>query len=55
MTKSSLRERCIVSAEVPPQVRERLERLAAAADRSLSAEVRRALSEHLVRESERRP
>jgi hypothetical protein len=42
-------EKRIVSAQVPGSMREALERLAEREDRTLSAEVRRALSEHLER------
>jgi predicted transcriptional regulator len=43
----------IVSAQVPTRTREQLLRLASRADRSLSAEIRRALAEHLAREGEK--
>jgi hypothetical protein len=41
--------RCIVSTQVTSSVRAELERRAAEADRSLSAQVRRAIHEHLER------
>jgi predicted transcriptional regulator len=41
--------RSIVSAQVSQPVREKLERLADEADRTLSAEVRRALTAHIMR------
>ena len=40
-------EKTIVSAQIPVALRVGLEKLAADADRTLSAEVRRALSAHL--------
>ena len=43
------REGVIVSAQVSPEDRAELERRAAEADRSLSAQIRRALREHLER------
>jgi predicted transcriptional regulator len=39
----------IVSAQVDPSVRQRLERMAATGYRSLSAEIRRAIDEHVAR------
>jgi hypothetical protein len=43
-------ETAIVSAQVTAEQRDELRRLAARADRTLSAEVRRAVNEHLERE-----
>jgi predicted transcriptional regulator len=43
----------IVSAQVPTTTRDQLLHLAERADRSLSAEIRRALAEHLAREEEK--
>jgi predicted transcriptional regulator len=40
----------IISAQIPTTTRDELERLAREADRSLSAEVRRALAAHLNHE-----
>jgi hypothetical protein len=42
-------KRSFVSAQVPPATRAALQRLAREGDRSLSAQVRRALAEHLAR------
>ena len=42
----------IVSAQVPVEVKNELERLAREGDRSLSAEVRRAVTRHLERDKE---
>lgn len=44
----------IISAQVDEEIRAELEREAEAADRTLSAQVRRVLSEH-VRNAEREP
>lgn len=41
-------ERVIVSSQVPRDVRDELERRAQAADRTLSAEIRRALAAHVL-------
>jgi hypothetical protein len=41
-------EKVILSAQVPAETAEELKRLAAHADRSVSAEVRRALNLHLL-------
>lgn len=43
-------QKTTLSAQVPVELRDGLERLATRADRSLSAEVRRAISGHLERE-----
>ena len=48
-------ERAIVSAQIPAAVRDRLEQLAAEADRTLSAEVRRALIRHVDRQAPPEP
>jgi hypothetical protein len=48
------REGVIVSAQVSREQRQELERRAAAGDRSLSSEIRRALREYLAREQESR-
>jgi len=42
-------DKCIVSTYVDQAQRDRLERLAAEGDRSLSAEIRRAVTAHLER------
>jgi hypothetical protein len=49
MSTTQAVERVILSAQVPRQVRDELERRAVAADRSLSAEVRRGLVAYLER------
>jgi len=49
MGKAVVEGRQIVSASLPRRDARRLEELAAEADRSLSAEIRRALREHLER------
>jgi predicted transcriptional regulator len=49
MSRTETVERIIVSAQVPTEVHEELERLAREADRSLSAEIRRALVAHVER------
>jgi predicted transcriptional regulator len=43
----------IVSAQVPQTVREQLRALARKADRSVSAELRRAIAQYLRRETEK--
>jgi hypothetical protein len=43
-------EKAVVSAQITLAQRDELERLAADADRTLSAEIRRAVAEHLARE-----
>ncbi len=43
-------EERVVAARVPVEVAERLARLAAAGDRSISGEIRRALREHIEAE-----
>ena len=48
---SATTEKAIVSAQIEATQREELQRLAAAGDRTLSAEVRRAVVEHLERET----
>ena len=48
-----MESKTIISAQVAIPVRDELARLAEAADRSLSGEIRRALAEHLARELER--
>jgi hypothetical protein len=48
----AVEERAIVSSSVLVEEREALERMAAEADRSLSAEIRRALRLHLARADE---
>lgn len=50
MNRTATIERVIVSAQVPSGIHEKLERLAREADRSLSAEIRRALVAHVERE-----
>jgi predicted transcriptional regulator len=40
----------VAHAEIPLEVRERLKQLAREGDRSLAAEIRRALREHVARE-----
>ncbi len=55
MVRATTGERRIVSVQVAADVRAELERLATAADRSLSAEVRRAICEHLERERSAEP
>jgi predicted transcriptional regulator len=49
MSRPSVVDRIIVSAQVPADVHGELERLAREADRSLSAEIRRALVAHVER------
>jgi hypothetical protein len=44
--------RAIISAEVPLEHKQQLERLAAEGDRSLSHEIGRAVREHLQRETD---
>jgi predicted transcriptional regulator len=41
----------VVSAKIPPALLEALREIAAAEDRSLSGELRRAVSEHVARKS----
>jgi predicted transcriptional regulator len=50
MGKTAVEERAVISTQVSSGVREQLVRLARDADRTLSAEVRRAIKEHLTRE-----
>jgi hypothetical protein len=52
MHTTTLEERVIVSAAVPRVLREQLELRARHADRSLSAEIRRALAEHVRGETD---
>jgi hypothetical protein len=53
MTRQVEREpRTIISAQVDTTTRAELERLAATADRTLSAEVRRAINEHIRQEQQ---
>jgi hypothetical protein len=52
MSRTAAVDRIIVSAQVPADVHEELERLAREADRSLSAEIRRALVAHVGRDRE---
>ena len=47
-TNETTSARATVSAQVRPELRAELERLAREGDRSLSAEVRRAIAEHLA-------
>ena len=47
-TVQTTEARATVSAQVPPALRAELERLAREGDRTLSAEVRRAIAEHLA-------
>ena len=47
MSTTEATTRATVSAQVPLETRRELERLAAEDDRSLSAQVRRAIHEHL--------
>lgn len=49
MSRTGVVDRIIVSAQVPADVHDVLERLAREADRSLSAEIRRALVAHVER------
>ena len=51
MSRTGVVDRIIVSAQVSADVHEELERLAREADRSLSAEIRRALAAHVEREA----
>jgi hypothetical protein len=53
MTTTQTDERVIVSAQIPRDVRDDLERRAVAADRTLSAEIRRALVAHVERDDEK--
>ncbi len=46
---TALTEKVVVSTVMTTDIRDRLMRLAAAGDRSMSAEVRRAVVEHLER------
>ena len=48
--KTTMSKKPIVSAQVEPQARDELVRLARQGDHTLSAELRRAISEHLARE-----
>jgi post-segregation antitoxin (ccd killing protein) len=50
MTTTDTEERVIVSAQVPAHARDELERRAREADITLSAEIRRAIAEHLGRD-----
>jgi hypothetical protein len=50
MSTTDTEERVIVSAQVPAHARDELERRAREADRTLSAEIRRAIAEHLGRD-----
>lgn len=54
METTTHRNGVIVSSQVSAGVREQLERLAAEADRSLSAEIRRALARHVEQEEDSR-
>ena len=47
MLRTAETERVVVSSQVPWELREQLEQMAREADRTLSAEIRRALVEHL--------
>ncbi len=47
MAKQEVEERRIVSSSVPASLAQRIEQLAAEADRSVSAEIRRSLVEHV--------
>ena len=47
-TTETTSARATVSAQVPPELRAELERLAREGDRTLSAEVRRAIARHLA-------
>ena len=51
MSRTGVGDRIIVSAQVPTGIHDELERLAREADRSLSAEIRRALVAHVEREA----
>jgi predicted transcriptional regulator len=51
MTKTATAPR-VITTRVDERTAERLERLAREGDRTVSAEVRRALARHLLRESE---
>jgi hypothetical protein len=46
-------EKVIVSAQIHSELREKLLRRAVEADRSLSAEIRRALAEHVYSDTQR--
>jgi len=54
MNSSDVVERVIVSAQITTTEHENLQRMAREADRSLSAEIRRALREHLEAGQRRR-
>ena len=49
MSTQAAEDRVIISAQVPTEQRDELARLALQADRTLSAEIRRALTAHVER------
>jgi predicted transcriptional regulator len=51
MSRRLVERRRVLSAQVEPATAERLEQLAQRADRTLSSEIRRALREHIARET----